>query len=351
MLEQKQTSKVHRLQRGINSYHQGHNHFSYRWMLTTTSPYCSCTNTGKMEAFCKYSADLQTFNYPNIESFSDQQIIDIFSVENRSFLLTWLAKILNSQFIVPTDWSKLSQATFADFFHESGFCSSSQKIPFVTGSAKVKEQVQIFDRIFYFLKKTVKSDDDKESSENMNNSNSSNDDLKPFLSKDINVFPEFGPLKLYHTNIRKLKLEQYREKIHELQEKIKTFEKPTSGNVVFDKSYMYEEEHVDRNIEKFAEQAKKLEEVCSSIRKADKENVAAEVIGFEPGFGEQLADCKAEIAAVLQYFQDLSISESLSGEQQYDWKPLQGVNMPNILKEHSQTTAEIIKLMKNLNNS
>lgn len=92
---------------------------------------------------CKYRSYLKEFGYPNIDILNDEQVVDIFNSENRYFLLKWLAKNLNSEFAIPLDLSETSAIQFANFFCESGFCASSQKLLFVKGDKKLtlKEEV------------------------------------------------------------------------------------------------------------------------------------------------------------------------------------------------------------------
>jgi len=299
-----------------------------------------------MEVFTKYKPYLQEFNYPNISGFSNEQIPDIFSAENRQFLLTWLAKALNSQFVVPTEWSKVAEASFADFFHENGFCSPSQKQPFVKGDASIKQQTIIFDRIFNFLQ-TASSQ--KENMQPVQNGNG-NEDIELFLAKDINLFPTLGPLKLRTSKERRQKMKYYKEEIQRLKQSIKDDIDLSENDDLTFNDLCYKKEQVEKNIESFKEQAKKLNEVCAAIQKANKVEVAKPV-GFKDDIGNKLGDCRKELTTILQYFKDVNVTRSLNTEPEQNQKWLEQGEISKVVKQHAQASYEIVKIMQSVNTS
>lgn len=94
----------------------------------------------------KFRHYLTKFDYPNIDQFDELQVADIFHKDNRMFLLSWIVGQINSSYSELLKESQNKESILADFVHQNGFCTSSQKNVFVKGdpSLDITDQVRWF---------------------------------------------------------------------------------------------------------------------------------------------------------------------------------------------------------------
>lgn len=90
-----------------------------------------------VKEFRKY---LTKFNYPNINQMSDEEVGLIFSSSNRIFLLSWMANLIEPLLCLDAN-SKDTPLLLSNFLYESGFCTKSQKDPFVNGDLPMFDEV------------------------------------------------------------------------------------------------------------------------------------------------------------------------------------------------------------------
>lgn len=86
-----------------------------------------------MNALGEIKQFLQEVKYPGSEDFGDDEVAELFSLENRFTLLAWLAKEINPKFLVPTEQSPQSLTLLANLFYSHGFCSLEETNCFVKG--------------------------------------------------------------------------------------------------------------------------------------------------------------------------------------------------------------------------
>lgn len=100
---------------------------------------------GNMEEFEKCIKNLKDLNYPGIDMFGPEQLQNIFSQENRLFLLNWLIKNLFGQFdgSLETSSDIKDAEEIGEFLYEIGCCTSEQSNKFVKGdfTLSISEQV------------------------------------------------------------------------------------------------------------------------------------------------------------------------------------------------------------------
>lgn len=85
---------------------------------------------------------LTKFNYPNINQLNEEEVGSIFSASNRIFLLSWLVQLIEPLLDLDLN-SKSTPSVLADFIYENGFCTKSQKDPFLQGDLPPLDQVEI----------------------------------------------------------------------------------------------------------------------------------------------------------------------------------------------------------------
>ncbi|KAF2884179.1 hypothetical protein ILUMI_22006 [Ignelater luminosus] len=294
---------------------------------------------------CKYKSYLKDFGYPNIDILNDEQIVDIFGIENRYFLLKWLAKNLNSEFAIPSDLSETSAILFADFLYESGFCISSQKLLFVKGDKKLtlREEIIIFDRIFNFLKHMSEKENTKPK-QIIN----SNEDLQLFLNMDMNLFSTLGLLKPHSLKERDYKSMLYKEEIGRINKNIENLGYRNENNSSDDFKSQIEsnERQIERHIENFKDEVTKLKEITANIERNKTINESKSKFKFKSDFGNKLIDCNSKTTSVLQYFRNLNLMQHLNTKETQRQRFYEENQIYEILKQNADTSVDVLEMSK-----
>ncbi|CAH0546816.1 unnamed protein product [Brassicogethes aeneus] len=145
-----------------------------------------------------------TYQYPNIHLLDDDGIADLFSAGNRKFLVKWILNIINENFDLTSD------DNVSNILAGHGFCSEKKSSEFLEGKLDITSTLQILCKLFIFIK------------ELKNNSTEKNSIDDPFVNitndlidLDLNLFPEYGPLRRWSEKEEKIKLEKYETELKE----------------------------------------------------------------------------------------------------------------------------------------
>lgn len=254
-----------------------------------------------MEAFKKYKLRLKELDYPNINALNEEEIIDIFSPNNRNFLLSWIIQQLNPT-TIGKDASKLSKIAIGDYFCQQGLCTSSQSQLLDGKNNNINEQIVFFDRTFEHLSE-LKNSVDICHMETM----IQYEDVVKFLAKDVNLFPCFGSIRKYTPEEREDILLSCNQQIGILNEKQNTNMMNFNHEIDFDDPLFGDSSNRRESLKKFINN---LNDAVSTI----KLNKEEKIIKIEKSVGQDLEKCCQDMDSILQYFKNINLSHEIQEE-------------------------------------
>nr|CAI5847486.1 unnamed protein product [Callosobruchus analis] len=139
-----------------------------------------CDTRAGMEELKVY---LKNFNYPLVDSMTEEQFLEIFHKSNRCFLVSWLLQLVDERFRkVPNTEKALGQKLY-----QLGFLKEFEKDAFMSGMLDPAKQFKILITVFKYL--TVQKSQVSDTTVDI--------DLKYLTTQDLNLFPSYGNIKLY----------------------------------------------------------------------------------------------------------------------------------------------------------
>ncbi|XP_056642752.1 uncharacterized protein LOC130449101 [Diorhabda sublineata] len=136
---------------------------------------------------CDLKNYILEFQYPLVDSMSDEELADIFKQTNRGFLISWMLKLGIYDGAVSAEDTKF----LGTILYENGFCTKEEMIPFMLGSLDPSKQLNILQNMFIYIKTIKKQNSDKFSKF------VSLDDIETLSKNTLNLFPMYGEIKVF----------------------------------------------------------------------------------------------------------------------------------------------------------
>ncbi|XP_057662636.1 uncharacterized protein LOC130897764 [Diorhabda carinulata] len=135
---------------------------------------------------CDLKNYILEFQYPLVDSMSDEELADIFKQTNRGFLISWMLKLGIYDGEVSAEDTKF----LGTILYENGFCTKEEMIPFMLSSLDPSKQLNILQNMFIYIKTIKKQNSDKFSKF------VSLDDIETLSKNTLNLFPMYGEIKV-----------------------------------------------------------------------------------------------------------------------------------------------------------
>lgn len=94
-----------------------------------------------MDTFSFVKNCLLTYNYPLAHSMNEEELADVFQNSNRCFLISWMLKLLDSEYEEVLQNSENDKEFLGNIIYELGFCNRKDRLPFMSGELPVTQQV------------------------------------------------------------------------------------------------------------------------------------------------------------------------------------------------------------------
>lgn len=286
-----------------------------------------------MEAFKKYKLRLKELDYPNINALTEEEITDIFSPNNRSFLLTWIIQKLNPE-TMGVDAPKLSKIAIGDYFCKQGLCNSSQR-QLLEGNSNINEQLVIFDRTFEHLSELKNSVDVSDMETIIQY-----EDVVNFLRKDVNLFPCFGSITKYTPEKRENILLSCKQQIGILSEKQNT------NLMNFNQEIDFNDPLFDNSDSNRRESLKKFINNLNGAVSMMKLNKEEKSIKIKESIAQDLEKCCLEMDPILQYFKSINLSHEIQEKAEAVLSTKTDDDFTPTLKQYAETFCVTAKLLQ-----
>ncbi|KAB0802650.1 hypothetical protein PPYR_04836 [Photinus pyralis] len=288
-----------------------------------------------MEAFKKYKLCLKELDYPNVNALDEEQIPSIFSLNNQRFLLSWIMTKLNPGTLTIDEPSKLSETAIEDYFRQQGLCKSSQKL---FSSESVDVQIIFFDRIFEYLRQLKNSREVDDADEILQY-----EDVVNLLSKNVNLFPSFGPVTKYTPEKRKNTLSTCKQQIDILKGKINMDLVNVTDKIDFN-DLLFNESDIKRkeNLKKFVNN---LTTAVCMIKETDRES-EDDTFNIGNDVKQDLETCCMEMKTILQYFKSINLGHEISKQATAIISTKPDDDFTPVLRQYAEEFSTTVKLLQ-----
>nr|CAH7719646.1 unnamed protein product [Callosobruchus chinensis] len=133
---------------------------------------------------------LKNFNYPLVDSMTEEQFLEIFNKSNRCFLVSWLLQLVDEKFKKGPQTEK----ALGQKLYQLGFVNEFEKDGFMTGELHPAKQFNILITVFEYI--SIQKSQVVDTTVDI--------DLKFLTSQDLNLFPSYGNIKLYEEGSKEL---------------------------------------------------------------------------------------------------------------------------------------------------
>ncbi|VEN45341.1 unnamed protein product [Callosobruchus maculatus] len=228
---------------------------------------------------------LKNFNYPLVDSMTEEQFLAIFHKSNRCFLVSWLLQLVDEKYKKgPQTEKDLSQKLY-----QLGFLKEFEKDAFMTGELDPAKQFKILITVFKYL--SIKQSAVMDTTADI--------DLKFLTSQDLNLFPSFGNIKLYE------------EGTAELLEK---------------KDGVPRKEDIAIDFNEMSDVLKGIRESLPEVRykgeKLDEQEKETKTeIETDPNIAEVICKCNRNLRIIKQFVEDIDVIDHFLRDKETDTSP------------------------------